>query len=225
MSNRLILFPYGGNTREAMMSIRAINAVEETWDVIGFIDDDETKKGMTFEGIPVLGTREELLNYPDSRILAVPGHPDNYLRRKGIIQSLKIDSQRCATIMDPSVRIDKEAKIGKNVLIMAHVVISAQVTIGDHCVILPNTVLSHESQVGDYCCLGSNVSVSGNVIIEDNCYIGSGVSIIQNTRLGAGSLVGMGSSVLHDVAKDSVVAGNPARFLRHAKQKSQGSGS
>lgn len=214
MSDKLILFPFGGNAREALMSVFAINEMGSEWDLLGFIDDDRTRHGQECCGIKVLGGREILREIPDALVLAVPGSPENYSRRKEVIGGLGLDESRFATIIHPSVGIARDAAIGCNSIIMSNVVISCGVTIGSHCVILPNTVVSHDSIVGDYCCIGSNVSVSGSVHIGSNCYIGSGTKMREDIHIGAGTLIGLGSNVLADIPAGVIAVGSPAKIIR-----------
>jgi acetyltransferase-like isoleucine patch superfamily enzyme len=49
------------------------------------------------------------------------------------------------------------------------------------------------------------------------CYLGTGCALIGGITVGDGALVGMGSVVLRDVEPNTVVAGNPARFVRWAE--------
>ena len=41
MVKKIILFPFGGNAREALSVIEAINRRKKTWQVIGFLDDNQ----------------------------------------------------------------------------------------------------------------------------------------------------------------------------------------
>lgn len=214
MSSKLILFPFGGNARESLMSLFAINEINSEWEVLGFIDDDHSRHGKECCGIKVLGGRDILKEIPDAFVLAVPGSPTNYLGRKEIIGSLNPDESRFATIIHPSVGRAPDATVGYNTVIMSNVIISCGVTIGSHCVLLPNTVVSHDSVVGDYCLIGSNVSVSGSVRIGSNCYIGSGTKMREDISIGAGSLVGLGSNVLSDIPAGVIAVGSPAKIIR-----------
>jgi len=214
MPKKLILFPYGGNAREALMAIEAINKVQKTWEVVGFIDDDVSAWDKKLNGIKVLGDRDVLKKFPNVHILAVPGNPKNYLKRKEIIDSLRIEKSRFANVIHPSAAVSSDVKMGYNTLIMAHVIISCSVFVGNHCVILPNTTIAHDTQIGDYCCIGSNVAISGSVVIESNCYIGSGTNIRENITIGEKSLVGLGANVVSDVQKRVVIVGNPAKPMR-----------
>jgi len=53
------------------------------------------------------------------------------------------------------------------------------------------------------------------VVLEDDCDIGVGAIILPGVRVGKGSQVGAGAVVSQKVAPFSVVAGVPARLLRH----------
>ncbi len=214
MSSKLLLFPFGGNAREALLSVFALREKNAEWDILGFIDDNGAHHGKECCGIKVLGGRELLLNFPDAFVLAVPGSPTNYHSRSQVISGLGLDDSRFATIVHPSVGRSPDATIGCNTIIMSNVVISCGVTIGRHCVVLPNTVVSHDSAVGDYCCIGSNVSVSGSVHIGPNCYIGSGTKLREDISIGAGSLIGLGSNVLADIPAGVIAVGSPAKVIR-----------
>ena len=214
MSKKLLIFPFGGNGKESLISILAINEMRPEWEVVGFIDDNHSLHGKDYAGVKVLGGRELLQTHPDAFVLAVPGSPKGYLRRKSTIGSLGIPASRFATIIHPSVVRAPDAVIGRNTLLMPHVVVSCGVRVGNHCVVLPNTVIAHDTVIGDYCCIGSNVSISGSVSVGSECYIGSGVKVRENVHIGDRSLIGLGSNVLCDIAEGMVAVGNPAKAIR-----------
>ena len=210
----LLIFPFGGNARESLLAIQAQNKVEPTWNVLGFIDDNENFWEKEYSDVKVLGGRNIITNFPSAQILAVPGNPESFSKRAKIIDSLDVPLDRYVTIIDPSALIAPDAKIGKNTVLMANVVISCSAEIGNHCVVLPNTVISHDSCIGDYSLIGSNVSISGSCTIGHTCYIGSGTRIKDHLTIGSQCLIGLGSCVIRDVSDKTVVAGNPACYLR-----------
>ena len=54
-----------------------------------------------------------------------------------------------------------------------------------------------------------------DTVVGPDCWIGHGALILPGARLGAGVIVGAGAVVRGEVAPYSVVAGNPARTVRH----------
>jgi len=209
----LLLFPFNGNARESIAVIEAINKQKQEWNAIGFVDDDLDTLDRSFANCRVIGNRDAFKRFESAFILAVPGRPENFHKRQRIIESLHVHSERFATLIHPSSAIGPGVSIGKNVLIMAHVTLTAGVNIGNHVVILPGTVVSHDSVIEDFSMVGSNVVIAGGVTVERVSYIGSGSSVKQGITIGAGALVGMGSVVIRNVISGSTVAGCPANQI------------
>ncbi|MCF6283857.1 MAG: acetyltransferase [Candidatus Hydrogenedentes bacterium] len=209
----LILFPCNGNAREAVGVVEAINCIEPAWSILGFVDDDPSAPSRQ-HGYPILGTRACLADYPDARILAVPGRPDNYWGRLSIIDALGIDPKRFATLVHPAAHVGPRCTLGPNTLIHAGVALTASVHMEGDVVILPNSVLSHDVFIGRGTLVGSNVSIAGGVHVKSCAYVGSGARLLQDIIIGEQALIGLGSTVIHSVPPHTVVAGNPARLLR-----------
>ena len=53
--------------------------------------------------------------------------------------------------------------------------------------------------------------------VKRGASLGSGVTILCGVVIGEGATIGAGSVVTKDVPDGAVVAGNPARVLRHAE--------
>lgn len=202
----LLIFPYNGN------GLEALDCLGDAWRLVAFVDDTPEKQGRDRHGHEVTG-RDALRRFPEARVLAVPGGPASYRARGRVVQALDVAPERLATVIHPSARVSPLATIGRNVLIMAGVVITSNAVIGDHVVVLPNTVIHHDARIGDWCLIGSNVTIAGSVTLGENCYVGSGTSIMNGLDIGAGSLVGLGSNVIRGVGAGACVAGNPARGL------------
>ena len=54
--------------------------------------------------------------------------------------------------------------------------------------------------------------------IEDNVWIGYGSIVMHGVHIKSGSVIAAGSVVTKDVEENSIVGGNPAKFLRFRKQ-------
>ena len=51
-------------------------------------------------------------------------------------------------------------------------------------------------------------------LVKKGASIGSGATILSNVSIGENAIVGAGSVVTKDVPANTIVAGNPAKFLR-----------
>ena len=59
------------------------------------------------------------------------------------------------------------------------------------------------------------------VHIGKNAWIGAGATILPGVTVGDNAVVGAASVVTKDVAPDTIVAGNPAKFIKVIPPKSQ----
>lgn len=202
----LLIFPCNGN------GIEALDCLGNEFNFIGFVDDTKEKQGISPKGYSVFD-RTAFEKYPNAKILAVPGSPASFKIRKDIIDGLKLNEERFATVIHPKANVSKNASVGKNCLIYAGVVITANAKIGNHVCILPNTVIHHDTTIGDYTLIGASICIAGYTDVGNNCYIGSGSNVINNITIGKNVLIGMGSNVIKNVSEDSKIAGNPAKVL------------
>jgi acetyltransferase-like isoleucine patch superfamily enzyme len=110
---------------------------------------------------------------------------------------------------------------------------AGRIEIGEHTFINYGSSIAARASVkiGAHCLLGHYTFVmdndqhdiirhmelprSGPVVIEDHVWIGSKAVILAGVHIGSRAVVGAGSIVTKDVPARCVVAGNPARVLRH----------
>ena len=203
----LLIFPYNGN------GLEALDALGPAYRCIGFVDDLPAKWGQGLGGHPVQ-PRAALAEWPQAKVLAVPGSPVSYLKRRQVIEGLGLAADRWATVVHRSAHVSPLATIGRNVLIMAGVVVTSDAVIGDHVCVLPNTVIHHGVCIGAWSLIGANVTIAGGAEIGDNCYVGGGACLKSGITIGDRALVGMGSTVLGNIDAEQCVAGSPARPLR-----------
>jgi UDP-2-acetamido-3-amino-2,3-dideoxy-glucuronate N-acetyltransferase len=125
------------------------------------------------------------------------------------------------------------AKIGSDCNICAHVLIESNVVIGDRVTVKSGVQLWDGLRVGDDVFIGPNVTFTNDqyprskvfsgefseTVVESGASIGAGAVILPGIRVGAGSMVGAGSVVTSDVARGSLVVGNPAKHLRFTKER------
>jgi len=209
MPDELLIFPFNGNALEAA------DCLNGQFRLLAFIDDDMGKRDSSTLDVPVL-SRSVLQQHPQSQVIAVPGGPQSFHRRKQVIESLDIPSSRFTTLIHPRASVSSRARLGHNVVIMAGAVVSAEACIGNHVCVLPNSVIHHHCRVDDWTLIGASVTIGGGVHVGPNCYIASGTNIKNDLTVGAGTLIGLGSTVIRDCDPGAVYAGSPCRLLRRA---------
>ena len=202
----LLIFPCNGN------GVEALDCLGDAYRCVGFVDDTPEKQRAGAHGYPVMG-RAALAEWPDAFVLALPGSPTSYLTRRCVVEGLGVPDERFARVVHPTAAVSHLAALGRNVLVMAGVVITSNAVVGDHVVILPNTVIHHDVVIGAWTLIGSNVTLAGGAAVGENCYIGSGSRIMNGLSLGDRVLVGMGTNVIRSVPAGARVVGNPARPL------------
>lgn len=119
------------------------------------------------------------------------------------------------------VEIQKGATIGKNCKISSHTFICEGVHIHDnvfigHGVMFTNDLFPRATNPD-----GSQQTDADWTLIETfvhkNASIGSNATILCGITIGENALVGAGAVVTKDVPANTIVAGNPAKVIKHIK--------
>jgi sugar O-acyltransferase (sialic acid O-acetyltransferase NeuD family) len=213
---QLLIVGAGGFGRETAEAVRAANAEQPTWDLLGFLDDDPALPGRELDGLPVLGPRADLDRFEDASLVVSVGNPGNYTARKRIVEQLALPSSRYATIVHPAAVVPPSARLGAGTVVLATAVATTGVWVGAHVVVMPGVVLTHDCRVDDYATLGAGVRLAGGVRVQEGAYLGAGALVREHRTVGRWALVGMGAVVTRDVPDEEVWTGVPAGFLRRA---------
>jgi acetyltransferase-like isoleucine patch superfamily enzyme len=116
------------------------------------------------------------------------------------------------------VEIQKNARVGKRCKISSHTFVCEGVTIEDevfigHNVAFINDIYPRATVAGGGLQTESDWRVE-TTLVKKGASIGSGATILAKIVIGENAIVGAGSVVTKNVAANTVVAGNPAKFLR-----------
>ncbi len=117
------------------------------------------------------------------------------------------------------VEIQKGVKVGKNCKISSHTFVCEGVTIEDNVFVGHSVTFINDSYPRAVTSEGElQTEKDWNVeptLVKKGASIGSGSTILSHVTIGENALIGAGSVVTHDVPANAIVAGNPAKVLRH----------
>lgn len=104
-------------------------------------------------------------------------------------------------------------KMGRGVMIMNNCLMMARggITIDDGAMIAANAqLISNNHDLYD-----RQLLICKPVHIERNAWIGAGATILPGVTIGENAVVAAGAVVTKDVAPNTIVGGNPAKFIKN----------
>jgi UDP-3-O-[3-hydroxymyristoyl] glucosamine N-acyltransferase LpxD len=81
--------------------------------------------------------------------------------------------------------------------------------------------VAHNVQIGENCALTAGVIIGGSTIIGDTCWFGLNSTLKHKIRIGNKVIVGSGASVIDDVEDEDIIAGVPAKSIKHKVKTNQ----
>ena len=218
--NQLIIYGAGGHAREVAQLVADVNRqCPGSWELLGFIEDAGAQ-ARNQSGLPA-----PHLGDPDGPH-ALPAHPHAWLviavgasrDRRRIVQRLARSHPglRFATLVHPRAWLAERVTLGAGCVAFAGALLNVDVRIGAHASLNLGCTISHDGVLGDFVSLAPGVHLAGGVRLGDEVEAGTGAVFMPGVSAGSGAVVAAGAVVTADVPPAQVVAGVPARALRHA---------
>lgn len=216
---KLLIIGAGGLGREIKWLIERINTenrklgLENKWQLEGFIDDG-IEAGTLIDGLQVLGDVDwlEKLNQEISVVCAI----GNALNRTLVVEKIKDKSWiHFPNLIDPSVILSNDLKIGKGNVICAGCSLTVNITIHDFSIINPGCTVGHDTVLGNAVTIYPGANVAGNVTIGDRCELGTGCHVIQGITISTETIVGAGAVVIRNLPGKCTAVGNPAKVIKY----------
>lgn len=212
----LLIIGAGGLGRETAWLVERINQKSPTWNLLGFIDDNEKIRKKNINGYRVIGDYKKIKDYPDAYVVCAVGASKT---RENIIKKVMdmIPDVKFATLIDPAAEMSDFVLIGEGSIICAHTIVSVNVKIGKHVIIDWNCTIGHDAVLEDYVMLYPGVNVSGSTMIGNCVELGTGMQIIQGRKIGRYTVVGAGAVVVKDLPEKCTAVGSPARPIKFSE--------
>jgi sugar O-acyltransferase (sialic acid O-acetyltransferase NeuD family) len=206
---RLVLVAASGLALEALQVVRASGQLED----VVVVDDDHARWGSSLGGAPVVGGLDEIRRRGDHHVLVCAGRGR---AREAIVDRLAglgVAADRYLTVVHPSVDLVPDCVVGRGSILLAGVVLTANVRVGDHVVAMPNVTLTHDGVVEDYATICAGVSLGGRVRVGRGAYLGMNASVREGLAVGPGATLGMGAALTVDLPARQTWVGVPAAPL------------
>lgn len=213
MLKDLYIIGAGGFGREVAWLVERINAVEPTWKLEGFIDDNTIMHGTLQDGYPVVGNSDYLMNVT-KEVWVVCAVGTAKIRKKIIEKLKKCENVKFATLIDPDVVCSTQVNIGEGSIICAGTIITVDISIGKHVIINLDCTIGHDDIIHDFVTIYPSVNISGNAVIGECAELGTGGQIIQGINIGEESIIGAGAVVIHNIPKKCTAVGSPAKPIK-----------
>jgi sugar O-acyltransferase (sialic acid O-acetyltransferase NeuD family) len=193
--------------------VHAINDVSETYEIAGFIDDNESLWGTVINDIPVVGGVDYLsgISADGNLPYAVIAIADPKIKE---LIAGKLDGRvKWENIIHPTAIVSGYAEIGVGNIFQIHVVIGPDVIIKNHCHINTFSTVGHDAVLKNYVSIMSHCDITGHCILEERVYVATSVIMIPSRTIGADAFLGAGSVIIKNVEAGTRVLGYPARRI------------
>lgn len=189
-----------------------------------------TETPVTFEGCQqfghlVVGDWEKIKPVLESTHIT-----DYYVETTGRNSAVPmLDTRQLSARIEPGAIIRDRVEIGEKAVIMMGAILNIGAVVGEGTMIDMGAVLGGRAMVGAHCHIGAGAVLAGviepasatPVIVEDDVLVGANAVIIEGVHIGKGSVVAAGAVVIEDVPENVVVAGCPARIIKHKDEKAE----
>ena len=207
----LYIIGAGGFGREVAWLVERINEQNPTWDLKGFIDDNESLWNTKIDDYQVCGGIDYLKTLDDVYCVCAIG---SARVRQLIINKLTNSKVKFATVIDPSVILSKRVQIGQGSIICAGNIITVDINIGNHVIVNLDCTIGHDCNIHDYVTVYPSVNISGCCEIEEGSELGTGTQIIQGKHITSNVIVGAGAVVVKDIEESGTYVGSPVRKIK-----------
>ncbi len=209
----LIIFGASGFGREVAWAVERLNKAEPTWNLLGFMDDNDEIQNSLINGYKVLGKSSDVRHYPEAYFVCAVGASRVRERIVNKLKSINPDI-KFGTVIDPTVEMSNLVTVGEGTIICAHTIITVNIEIGSHVIINLDCTVGHDAILKDFVTLYPSVNVSGITNIGHAVELGTGMQIIQGKTVGDYSIVGAGAVVVKDIPEKCTAVGSPAKPIK-----------
>jgi len=209
---KIFIFGAGGFGREVVWLIEDINKVKEDYDIIGFIDENNSLIGQKINGYTVVGGLDYFIDNPNIAVAIAVGDPANRLKIFNKLNGLKLTYPN---LIHPSVLKGRYIEMGVGNIICAGTILTENIKIGNFCHFNLNTTLGHDTVLANFTTSACSVDFAGYSNTGIGVYFGNKSTILPSIHVGDFSIIGAGTVVNKNIPVGVVAVGIPAKVIKH----------
>lgn len=208
--NSLLILGAGGHAKVVAETAMSIGR----WARIGFLDDRHPVISELLN-LPVVGRFSDAFAFREfySEAVVALGNNDS---RIGWLRSLEADGYTLPSLVHSKAYVSPYSLLGVGTVVFAQAAVNAGARLGRGVIVNTGATVDHDCFIGDgvHVCPGAHLA--GEVRIGAYTCIGIGAVVKQQMVVGEGVTVGAGAVVVKSVPAGVIVAGVPARIVKHA---------
>lgn len=186
--------------------------------IIGIIEKDNDENKSHFEGIPILGTDEDLPDMERLKKIPLVVAPDSPSVRQKLYEKYSQMGFQFGNLIHPGASISPSARLGKGLVISDRAYISSRVTLDDFVKINIGATFMHDVSVGAFTTVAPGALLLGNVCVGRRCYVGANATLLPQVSIGDECLVGACANVTKSFPDQCTLTGNPAQLNEDRKK-------
>jgi len=201
-------------TRDLAKQIQHFVTSDNQYEVVGWLDDLETK-GTIVNNVPVLGTTDEAeLLYKNGLfdcVLIGIGYT-RFDLRQSMYEKL-CNKVPFGTFVHSTCYVDPTSKIGEGCVIYPRCIIDMNADIHPNVFINWGSGIGHDAIMHSHSFIAANVLIAGLSEVGMRCMIGNGTTFIDHIHVCDDVTIGGGATVVKNITEKGVYVGTPAKKL------------
>ncbi len=208
----LVIYGAGGFGREIACLVNSINAIQPTWNLLGFVDDGVDVGTMNNYG-KVLGGIDYLRSYSEELSVAIAIANPSIIRK--LSHEINNSQIKFPNLVAPNVVFFDENTLdmGHGNIIFFGCRLSCDVVVGDFNLFNGAVSLGHDVKLGSFNILSPSTRISGDCTVGDENFFGVQAIVLQGKKIGNKTRIGANSVVMRDTKDGFLYFGNPAKKI------------
>jgi len=179
--------------------------------IVGFADDDPSLRGIQLDGVPVLGSVDEVIAMARGRAWRYHCAMGNNRMRQEFAARFETAGMTAISIIDPSAIVAPNASIGVGCYVGPRTMVGPGARIGRHVLVNTQVYVGSNAVVADFAQLCPGSRVMANAAVGLGAFIASNGVVHAGVAVGPGATLGGVSSAESNLPEGGMALGSPAQ--------------